>query len=878
MSKKGGAPSLLSARESRQLEHFRALLTKVFSAPTRAYARESAFAAEYDAAIRVVVSTLGGALLEKLMGCYLELYGRHRTNAVAVGFHRSDQLFTLLVEQSGRVADELVFERWAKPLEEVPPSAPNSFGKRKAELRGFWARRIEIFIKEQRAERRQSRSLLDVLRDAYTRQHGAPPKSNDVLYDFDPRPHVKELVNAKFIDVRGKWEAYKTLAKSKRATTADLKKQMDAFAAAVAVFDVFVRDLGQSDLLSLFQAVKVLQFAPRGMGLERRFLYNGLYVIACVRLWALAASGPRFSANRFGFTEEEQAYFGNAERIDFYYASNFLRIIRDRGGKPRELYSEAVALLQTYLVAVSELSDLRLLALDKTLALHARWDAITDLLAAASGAARDQNASELERLGKEKRWADTLGDMKTMRLRSFEVTSGTESSRKLLRPGSTIGEHSKFGPVRLLDIDLDYGLYVELAVLRPWVFWIPRSKVADLVWGKWFSEIHAATIGMAHLTELIFKAMGFMPALISGGIWGLVYEIASDWVGGKLADQLAKIDPTLGTLFGLAFSLVTPNPDFRRRVKEPKPEEVEAAGGTRSDDWSHADDAVGGPSRSNTADAARRGNGVDDLARTGSNAAGGARRAAHVADDAEVDDLINRVRVEDELTQQFAGFPLRMRDIERYLEPFKGRRAGIPTEWREIIKSSKAVRDLIRAALDSPQGYARLARIGKKQRKLLPWQYQVSSMGSEFELHIRLDGVEYKLDGVIVANGKSYIGESKMTYYDLYETADNPMASFHPPKGPEGRKGWQDPAEAWHFRDLKERVAQMRRYDALARRFGFDGVALMTNTDFMWQTFEQVMRRLKAVEVLWHQNVRQAATMATRGVSAGARATARKRK
>ena len=56
-----------------------------------------------------------------------------------------------------------------------------------------------------------------------------------------------------------------------------------------------------------------------------------------------------------------------------------------------------------------------------------------------------------------------------------------------------------------------------------------------------------------------------------------------------------------------------------------------------------------------------------------------------------------------------------------------------------------------------------------------------------------------------------------------------------------------------------------------------EGAALMTNTNFVWQTFEQVMRRLDMVEVFWHQNIRQLHEGLSRCRHA-TRATTRKRK
>lgn len=139
--------------------------------------------------------------------------------------------------------------------------------------------------------------------------------------------------------------------------------------------------------------------------------------------------------------------------------------------------------------------------------------------------------------------------------------------------------------------------------------------------------------------------------------------------------------------------------------------------------------------------------------------------------------------------------------------------------------------------------------------------YQRSTMGSDYELHLTIKGQTYKLDGFFVHNGKSYISKSKFTFKDAWEeayrreyfeahpkatSAENPyqlLKSFR-------AKGKANPQTSFHYKFLDDKVLpQFERYSKLAKEYSIDGVAFITNTDFMWQTFNQATEYLENVEV-----------------------------
>jgi hypothetical protein len=95
-----------------------------------------------------------------------------------------------------------------------------------------------------------------------------------------------------------------------------------------------------------------------------------------------------------------------------------------------------------------------------------------------------------------------------------------------------------------------------------------------------------------------------------------------------------------------------------------------------------------------------------------------------------------------------------------------------------------------------------------------------------------------------VHNGKTWIGETKFSSLSDW---DAPL-----PKGKEhpfftGDSG--DPSKSRLFTEVEDKIDQFTKYSKLATRYGMDGVAVITNSDFIWATFEQLTRHLKNVNI-----------------------------
>jgi hypothetical protein len=181
----------------------------------------------------------------------------------------------------------------------------------------------------------------------------------------------------------------------------------------------------------------------------------------------------------------------------------------------------------------------------------------------------------------------------------------------------------------------------------------------------------------------------------------------------------------------------------------------------------------------------------------------------------------------------------------------------MPPEWKNAVKQSPPLRRMLLEA-----SHARLEPVNAGSK---PLQYQIQTMGSDLELHVKIGRTWYKLDGVIVNEGGSFIAESKFTYIDawveggraawfkknpLRPPEENPysvMKSFHV----EGKGGSTNSA---HFGFLDRKVIpQFTKYSELAKRFGFQGVEVVANTDFLWQMFREAAEHLDNVEVNYEE-------------------------
>lgn len=788
---------------------------------------QKSFKAEYDAAVKIVLAVKAGDVLTALTNAYLALYAQYAANRNEVRFYRSDQLFELLIEQTRKVADESLFETWAGFLAgSAGASGSNSFRKRFDDLDVYFRNQITKFIHDEREKRRKRRSVLDVLRDEFFRQNGRAAASDDELRDFDPRAtSVSVTLAAWLAAVRVAWGTPGGEYTEKHVET--LNKALEELAKNL-------RALGKGKLLSLFQAVRTLRllfdrkpevkvdratgetktFLPPKLDEHEDVLFRALYTLACIQLLSCAQADRLFTRNRLGFTPDEVRFFCEPVERRFSYGSNLRKVLTPPYKGPGTAFEQIRIFLDTYILTRNQLKGFDLVPLDRTLEIQEKWRAIDDVTDLIRLASRNDDTRRLKEIFADPRNRKGIECLQEISSASIPTNNPWDLGKATLFAGDRLGTHDRHGDIAIVYIDpaAPNKAYVELSTLRPQLFVVSQAYIAGKVYGERILEIYRSTIGVVHLVEMIFLAMGFMPVLIEAGFAGLIYEVAVFYASGKVEEQASKIDPTFGKVLGLLLQTFTPRPHFKPSVVSGVVEKADRSALSETLNRQPLDRAV-----------------VDK-------AAAFENRGIARLTEGETDAFVAGIRIEQDVLEMHAGLPMRAKDFREWAAKFKPGGTGFPREWRLKFAESEPLRKMVEAADD-----VKLVRITAQQRKALPYKYQSSSMGSDYELHLTLGGQEYKLDGIITdGQGKSWIGESKFTFKDAFDEA---YASLHMP-------GKADPTTSFHYRFLDEKVLpQFRRYAGLAKKFGFEGVAVHANTEFLWATFEQTTRHMKNVEV-----------------------------
>jgi hypothetical protein len=808
--------------QKQQIATFATLLHIVFRAKLEhindqmAFTRKypDLFKSEYNKIRKIVFAASDSKFLRELMKAYISIYSDRQGSPNLIHYYKSDQLYLFLISQSAKVGDDSLLGSWAPLIQGSGENSSHSMRKRYLDLDKHFQRAIDVFIKEEKEKRRNRRSLLDVLRDAYQKEHGKKPTEAE-LYKFDPRSSARGLIENQVATVRNRW-----LDARKEGTD----EHLEAFATALDAITTWFKEAGDKDLLRLFQTVKDLHLPPevRELPEDRSVLLHGLYGIACIQLHGAALRAGLYVKNSQGFTKEELDYFAGPMRASsFRYRSNVINGIGGKLRNPAGPIGAIAGTLKTFLLAKARLPDLTLLNLDEALHIQKKWAMVRDLSEQIGLASRNDDVARITAIMTDPRNSEGVQALREIGSTRIEVASGQDLGFRIHAAGSKLGMRGSAGAVSIAYINpRDWGIVVEFSALKPQLFHAPRSWVAEQQYGQKITEIHDATIGIVRLTELMFLAMGFLPVLIEAGFAGLIYEVAFTYATGKLEKQLEEIDPVLGSVLALAIGVFAPRPNFKPKLKtDPVVEPADSSLLAQKLNFKPADRSL----VDNGVRAERRG--------TGELAA------------ADVDALLARIEIGDDVIKFNSGVPLTRADLRDYFAPLKPGYSRVPVEWRMVIAECAPLRKLIEAAMKDSSGKVKLVRITEKQGKALPFKFQKSTMGSDHELHITLAGQQYKFDGVIKGeNNTWFIGESKFTYKDMMENANLPMRSLHSP-------GKANPTTSYHYQFVDEAKKQFKRYAAVAKQYGFDGVAIMTNTEFLWATFEQTTRHMKNVEI-----------------------------
>ena len=565
------------------VERFTQAVERVFSADLEKLAKrdfekyQHALKDAYDAAIRIVIAVKDAKVLAALMKSYLTLYERYASKPDNIHYYRSDQLFEILVEQSGKVKDETLFETWDGYF--LPSAGIVSFRNRYNDLSPTSKSKIDAFRQAERVKRRQTRSVLDVLRDEYLRQVKIPPKSNAELYDFNPRPGI----SPSSLD----YEVGRVMKAWKIQGGEFTKDNAEALNKAIDAFVEFLKKQGRGDLLTLFQIIRVLrlrmadkvEYAVKGDDVEsrrtkgdphERVLQYALYGVACIELLSIAQATRLYTRNRLGFTAEETEFFGRpVEQDDFQYRSNIHNVLAAPFKGPGIAVGQIKAFLGAYVLTANQLHGCDLVPLGRTLEIQQKWrlaNEMTDLIALAT---RHKDAERLNAIFADPDNAAALAVLTELSTTRVVAKNPQVLGQKLLTAGTRVGSHSKYGDIAVVYIepnDHNY-YYVEFSTLRPQIFHVDQYWIDNRVYGEAIMEMYRSTVGVVEFTQLIFAAMGFMPVLIEAGFAGLIYELALNYVSGKVEEMASEIDPTFGKVLGFLIQTFAKRPDFSPKLR-----------------------------------------------------------------------------------------------------------------------------------------------------------------------------------------------------------------------------------------------------------------------------------------------------------------------
>lgn len=573
----------------KMVDKFAAAIERAFSTKTELIADQvdfddkyqHLFKEDYATAIQLIVSVSDADTLSGMMKSYLALFFKYYANKNNIHFARSDQTYLELYKQSPVVSSPKndLFALWARL---IVPDADNSFKKRYLELSRTVASQITTFIEEQKKKRRESTSILTLLKDEYLKQKGRQAKTHEELYDFDPAPweSLRVELEQKVDHVKAAWTI------CVKDNTPEHRK---AFHVTLDEYRLYLLKVSRWGHLQLFQLIKHLQQPLRirkekmrsGPGVqlfgERSELLCELYVLACLEL-AIHASAKALKPNRFGLTKEEQDYFLHFLREAGYeFVSNLEARMALRVDDVPALMQQSKAFLDLILLTRNQIANTTLVNLKDTLRLQKMWQDIHELKAKFDRANKQGQEALLSDPKNAGTWKSLLEILQTeVPIGEPGPNLGKGTMQATLSPGT----HEVFGSLTIVYIDPrnKNDFYIEYFDLKPNLFLVHTNYITNKLYGERISSVYKSTIGIVYLTELMFKVIGFLPVFIHTGFAGLAYEIIVYYGSMKLEEQVSKINPILGKIVGLAAMLVTPRPNFGPKLKGVDAASMEAAG------------------------------------------------------------------------------------------------------------------------------------------------------------------------------------------------------------------------------------------------------------------------------------------------------------
>ena len=308
------------------------------------------------------------------------------------------------------------------------------------------------------------------------------------------------------------------------------------------------------------------------------------------------------------------------------------------------------------------------------------------------------------------------------------------------------------------------------------------KNIYDIDLGKrqfddYVKAVHEKSSHSSWLAKKFFKYIGYFPVLIEYGFLVFVYEFTiNEFVAPTVGENVAKINPYLGTATEFATSLFAPRPStlFTSNVNKLLNQQVEN------------------------------------------------KLPIIIPNLREIYTNIEVARNPVSLNAKFEPITPMIAFAAKELK--NATKYKIPAEWRTMIKESVPLQNLMKAAKKVV-----LRELTNNQLNTHPYNYQAKSMGSKFELLLWFEDTPkpfVALDGIIIKEGKSFIGEAKL--------------GFIPDEIPNlGTKGIleKQTGRSAHFEFSESKMKQMQKLSKLAEEYGFSGVLYYSNSDFVFQTY-----------------------------------------
>ena len=568
------------AANRQTVDRFRAAITRAFTRPTEKIDNQLDFddkyqhlsKAEYDTAIGLIVSVKTMDTLATLMTVYLDLYARYAANANNIHYYRSDQTFAELIERTAKVPAETrdLFLDWTRVLDGSSNSAEfASLKKRYDELSATSRSTVNTFIERERKRRRDSESILDVLRSEYLARYGRPATSDEALEDFDPYPHVafRSHFDEQLALVAAAWEI---------AAADDDPNNVEAFTKAFDEFGKYLNEVSHSGALPVFQLVSFLrdrmaikrEKVPRGTIVTRSTFppfVPELYAAACMRLLIVANRQLARRNNRLGFTDEELVFFlrpiaGNTGGYD----SDLAKRIAAKPDAASGVFEWSKLFLTLLLLTKSH--QIQVVDLRKTLEIQSRWAEIAKVSERLAGA----DETELAHAAEDSRTQAAIQSMVAMGETRVELSGGLALAQAEIRIGKWLGDRPNLGSANVIFIDPStYDLYIEFEPFKPFLFKIRPDTARGWLYDARKASVYRGTIGSVYVAQAIVMAVGFLPALVEGGVGGLAYEIGVYLTGVGVEEVVSEINPKAGKILGFLTQIVVPRPHFGPKVVGP---------------------------------------------------------------------------------------------------------------------------------------------------------------------------------------------------------------------------------------------------------------------------------------------------------------------